>query len=287
MKLNRSHAWIALCFVCAPFLAGADGGCSGGQVAIGGDTPDASSSAGTAGSAGTPGHAGGPGNAGTHAGGGSGGTGNTQCSDEERALRDFIAANKSCSTDADCQTLYAGCGVTEDGCTGAVYVNQLTEGPGFAAVNSAYQQCVNGEPSCAVCDRVSLSPACIAGSCQRSGVPGVCDLPFEAGSCLAYMPVFAHVDGACVEQIYGGCEGNDNRFRTIEECMAVCEQRPGPNPCPSGRVEQEICLDCGPAGGCGKTAEVCAQSCSTQEECAEIGPLCGCYEAVSQVVGCD
>jgi hypothetical protein len=73
--------------------------------------------------------------------------------------------------------------------------------------------------------------------------------------------VYASVGGACVLRSYGGCDGNDNRFDTLEACLAACEGRPVPYGCPAGRVAQEICLACGPAGGCAQTETVCALRC--------------------------
>jgi hypothetical protein len=55
--------------------------------------------------------------------------------------------------------------------------------------------------------------------------PGpVCSLPADSGPCEAYMPswYFNSETGQCEEFIYGGCEGNDNRFSTLEECSGVC-----------------------------------------------------------------
>lgn len=66
------------------------------------------------------------------------------------------------------------------------------------------------------------------GHCEvRPATPRTCDLPFDAGPCDAAIRVFAFVDGVCVERIYGGCDGNGNRFATAEECIAAC-QKVGP-----------------------------------------------------------
>jgi hypothetical protein len=101
--------------------------------------------------------------------------------------------------------------------------------------------------------------------------PAVCLLPFEVGPCDAAIPVFAYVDGACAPRVYGGCQGNGNRFFTLEECLAACEGRPVPNPCPDGRVAHEICLSCGPAGGCGLRETVCALPCDVDAGAAAAG----------------
>ena len=111
---------------------------------------------------------------------------------------------------------------------------------------------------------IALVGASCGGGSLGSGIDGgwtpaaACALPFEVGTCRADIPVYAYVNGACVVRSYGGCDGNDNRFDTLEACLATCEGRPVPYGCPAGRVAQEICLACGPAGGCAQTETVCA-----------------------------
>lgn len=117
-----------------------------------------------------------------------------------------------------------------------------------------------------------------------AGGAGVCALPFDPGPCRAAISVFAFVGGACVDRIYGGCEGNGNRFETLEECLATCEGRPGTRECPAGRGRARVCLACGPAGGCGESAEVCAQPCDMARPCA--APLSFCADGVCQAGGC-
>lgn len=117
--------------------------------------------------------------------------------------------------------------------------------------------------------------------------PGDCQLPFDAGPCEAIFRVYAFVDGQCIEQEYGGCEGNDNRFFTLEECMATCEGRPTFNRCPAGRIEQEICLACGNSGGCGHSEVVCALPCETSEDCETTSGLSlRCLDEVCEVGPC-
>jgi hypothetical protein len=115
------------------------------------------------------------------------------------------------------------------------------------------------------------------GQCQQPlpwQPPNECELPFEVGPCKAAMGVFAFVDGACQLETYGGCEGNANRFPTLERCMAVCEGRPIPNPCPEGRERHIACIECLPADGCGEWATVCAEPCTTDDDCTTFGQTC-------------
>jgi Kunitz/Bovine pancreatic trypsin inhibitor domain len=43
-------------------------------------------------------------------------------------------------------------------------------------------------------------------------------------SCLAFIPMyrFDDVSKKCVNFIYGGCGGTENRFGTIKECIEFC-----------------------------------------------------------------
>lgn len=55
-------------------------------------------------------------------------------------------------------------------------------------------------------------------------VTDVCNDPRDVGPCKGYF-VKAYYDtaqGRCLEFAYGGCDGNGNRFSSIEECESVC-----------------------------------------------------------------
>jgi hypothetical protein len=107
----------------------------------------------------------------------------------------------------------------------------------------------------------------LAPGCGADEGPELCSLPFESGRCEAAIRVYASVDGKCVERTWGGCEGNDNRFFLLEECLSVCEGRPERNSCPDGREPASICVACGEAGGCAEQAVVCAKPCSSSSDC--------------------
>jgi hypothetical protein len=128
--------------------------------------------------------------------------------------------------------------------------------------------CVDGAASC---DRVT-------GRCviPKSPEPR-CALPFETGPCLAYGEVFAFVDGQCQPAVYGGCDGNDNRFSSLEECRSRCEGQPTPNGCPEGSELARICLSCGPTDGCAEWQTLCARTCDEDTPCEG---YFGCYEGL-------
>jgi hypothetical protein len=129
-----------------------------------------------------------------------------------------------------------------------------------------------------------MTPTTDAGSWRPAAA---CALPFEVGPCDALFPVYAFVDGACVPRTYGGCEGNENRFGTLEECLVACEGRPIPNGCPAGRIAQEICLACGSVGGCSEVTTVCALPCDADAgtpTCPSSLPIC--YAGICQITFC-
>lgn len=120
--------------------------------------------------------------------------------------------------------------------------------------------------------------------------PAACLLPFEAGSCLAYLPVFAYDPSqrACVSAVYGGCGGNENRFGTRAACEARCGvSETYPSDCPTGTQRSEVCLACGLAGGCADVGVVCARTCDEPSDCkgGNEWPTT-CHEGICQVYGC-
>ena len=52
----------------------------------------------------------------------------------------------------------------------------------------------------------------------------ICQLPPEKGPCKAGIPryYFDPAVGECKVFLYGGCQGNENNFKTIEACEAKC-----------------------------------------------------------------
>lgn len=87
------------------------------------------------------------------------------------------------------------------------------------------------------------------------------------------------MNGACVQKVWGGCDGNANRFFTLVECLMTCEGRPGSRPCPNGRIATQTCLQCGVSGGC-RSGEACARSCEKLEDCAAEGSGYACADGV-------
>ncbi|XP_065171313.1 papilin-like isoform X3 [Atheta coriaria] len=55
----------------------------------------------------------------------------------------------------------------------------------------------------------------------------VCSFPPDQGTCRGYFSKFYYDErtGSCHEFAYGGCEGNGNRFSSVQECQDVCIKR--------------------------------------------------------------
>ena len=53
----------------------------------------------------------------------------------------------------------------------------------------------------------------------------VCSLKPEAGPCRAYKPRYFYNSTSyeCERFVYGGCSGNENRFRTKSKCQDTCQ----------------------------------------------------------------
>nr|ACY68701.1 Kunitz-type serine protease inhibitor isoform 5 [Parasuta nigriceps] len=54
--------------------------------------------------------------------------------------------------------------------------------------------------------------------------PDFCELPVDSGPCKGNFEAFYYNadQHKCLEFIYGGCDGNANNFKTIEECQQTC-----------------------------------------------------------------
>ncbi|XP_069110582.1 actinia tenebrosa protease inhibitors-like isoform X2 [Argopecten irradians] len=81
-------------------------------------------------------------------------------------------------------------------------------------------------PEAVISTQVKVALVCPSQTMSSQDQIGdVCQQPTVSGSCMAYFRRFTYdaVTKSCKEFIYGGCEGNDNRFDTLEQCQTRCQ----------------------------------------------------------------
>uniref|UniRef100_A0A6B0V1G4 Putative bpti/kunitz family of serine protease inhibitor n=1 Tax=Ixodes ricinus TaxID=34613 RepID=A0A6B0V1G4_IXORI len=116
--------------------------------------------------------------------------------------------------------------------------------PDDCSKNETYKNCVSGscaerrcgEPKPDACT-LDCATGCFCksgyfrienGSCVRKKhcpKKDRCYLKHKTGPCKASLPMYYYDNNTlqCRQFIYGGCDGNANRFATIEECKKACK----------------------------------------------------------------
>jgi len=93
--------------------------------------------------------------------------GRDACALDRGMMGAFVYNNDACETADDCVAEVVGCGVSEDDCTGAVYLSEGFDRAEFDRLKSDLYACAGDSESCALCERESAPPACVSGRCQR------------------------------------------------------------------------------------------------------------------------
>jgi hypothetical protein len=125
--------------------------------------------------------------------------------------------------------LFAACGGdTEPGSlSGGGEAGQSNEG-GDASSSGGSASMGGGRPTGGAAPTGGSAPS--GGSAPEAGSGGEpqlgeeCTLPPESGLCDAYIPSYYHdaATGLCRPFVYGGCDGNANRYDTLEACQSAC-----------------------------------------------------------------
>ena len=108
-------------------------------------------------------------------------------------------------------------------------------GPCLAAIRRWYYSAARGEcrhfiwGGCQPNGNNFVTQAQCAWRCCRGGRcgaprPKLCSLPPQPGLCKAALPRFYFDGKRCVRFIYGGCGGNANNFKAVDECREVCRE---------------------------------------------------------------
>lgn len=63
-------------------------------------------------------------------------------------------------------------------------------------------------------------------SCGRFRGQDVCRYPKDSGPCYASIEKYYYDEATrtCQTFVYGGCQGNGNRFSTVQECQSICRE---------------------------------------------------------------
>jgi len=95
-------------------------------------------------------------------------TGADMCATAQRDAADFLAANKSCSVDADCVQASAECFGAEEACC-AVYMADGYDTTAWDMLLNRMRACSGG--ACACCRALPPPPGCNSGVCGARGRP--------------------------------------------------------------------------------------------------------------------
>ncbi|XP_011689368.1 PREDICTED: papilin isoform X5 [Wasmannia auropunctata] len=157
----------------------------------------------------------------------------------------FTPASGSNFEGCPCYTYQFGC------CPDGITVAKGSHGQGCGCENTEYKCCSDGRtpakgPNFAGCTCDASQYGCCSDGIEEAqgenfegcltvpSMPGAaCGLKKDRGSCRDFtVKWFYDTDyGGCSRFWYGGCEGNDNRFKTQEECKEVCVQPKGKAAC--------------------------------------------------------
>ena len=119
----------------------------------------------------------------------------------------------------------------------------------------------------------------------------ICELPAIVGPCEALLPRWFYnaETGQCEQFEYGGCLGNENNFKTLDECeracpshLAICKDHATQNGCEyHGDCKWDVKQGCLPVQR-KSTAEKCStlasEQCVEEQECRWLEPGCGGHD---------
>ena len=116
--------------------------------------------------------------------------------------------------------LFSGLVAVVVGCGGTAFMDGGSARAGAAGTSSSG----GAGPGGGAAGNGAGAPAA-AGASSFAGASGdACTAPVAPGPCDAYLPSFWHdpKSGLCEPFIYGGCQGNANRYPTRAACLEAC-----------------------------------------------------------------
>ncbi|XP_060548702.1 kunitz/BPTI-like toxin [Pantherophis guttatus] len=94
--------------------------------------------------------------------------------------------------------------------------------------------------------------------------PKFCYLSADPGSCKAKMPRFYYNSASkqCEKFVYTGCKGNDNNFKTLDQCRYTCVEKPGVCPKSLPNILTPCIAKCANDWKCPKNQKCCKHGCT-------------------------
>jgi hypothetical protein len=120
-----------------------------------------------------------------------------------------------------------------------------------------------------------------AGGDTSTGAGGLlplqCLLPQAVGPCDAAVPAYWHhpKTGVCEPFTYGGCDGNENRFESFEDCQQTCQ---------GGSPDMDACTA---PGDCGVATPVCCGVCDPADDRTFVGINRDFVDSYHSARGCE
>ncbi|XP_058032710.1 kunitz/BPTI-like toxin [Ahaetulla prasina] len=96
--------------------------------------------------------------------------------------------------------------------------------------------------------------------------PKLCYLPKGGGPCRAIIPRFYYnlASKQCEKFTYGGCKGNANNFKTLDQCRYTCMEKPGVCPKSPPKKITPCIAKCINDWTCPKNQKCCKHGCMTE-----------------------
>ncbi|CDI98690.1 egf domain protein [Echinococcus multilocularis] len=210
------------------------------------------------------------------------GDANTEC----RPVSSDPCVNVRCGLNAYCASGYCYCNSGYDGDANTECRPTSTRDDPCRDIRCGYNaHCSNGRCECDEGYSGDAHRECLLAGDQSENV---CSLPTEVGSCAAAIQRYTYnrSTGRCEAFYYGGCGGNANNFKTLEECQQRCESSYHQDPCQDVRCGTNAYCTKGrcfcPKGYDGNPQIECRPSYQSEDVCSLPTEVGSCAESLQR-----
>ncbi|KAH9285071.1 Papilin [Echinococcus granulosus] len=210
------------------------------------------------------------------------GDANTEC----RPVSSDPCVNVRCGLNAYCASGYCYCTAGYDGDANTECRPTSTGDDPCRDIRCGYNShCSNGRCECDKGYSGDAHRECLWAGDQSENV---CSLPTEVGPCAAAIQRYTYnrSTGRCEAFYYGGCGGNTNNFKTLEECQQRCESSYHQDPCQDVRCGTNAYCTKGrcfcPQGYDGNPQIECRPSYQSEDVCSLPTEVGSCAESLQR-----